>query len=104
MSFARHVLMRMFGRPRGLLGKIGGAIMARANRQCAAWVIYDVLRVQPGDGVLEVGFGPGVAIEQLVGASAARIAGVDPSEEMVAQARARNATAIANGRADLRIG
>jgi ubiquinone/menaquinone biosynthesis C-methylase UbiE len=104
MSIGRRVLMRMFGRPRGLLGRIGGAIMARANRQCAAWVIADVLRIQPSDNVLEVGFGPGVGIECLVRASAANVAGVDPSDEMVAQAKARNGNAVGQGRVDLRLG
>src|SRR5262249_32182313 len=85
-------------------GKIGGALMGRAKRQGGGWGIYDVLRGQPGEGGLEVGFGPRGAIEQLFGGSAARISGGEPSQGNVAQARARNATAIANGRADLRIG
>jgi hypothetical protein len=29
MSVGRSVLMRMFGRPRGVLGRLGGSIMAR---------------------------------------------------------------------------
>jgi hypothetical protein len=57
MSVARIVLTRMFGRPKGLLGKLGGFIMARMNYQCAAWVI-DLLHVQPNDKVLEVGCYP----------------------------------------------
>jgi ubiquinone/menaquinone biosynthesis C-methylase UbiE len=76
--------------------------MARANRKCAAWVI-DLLDVQPSDKVLEVGFGPGVGIQLLTSsASAGYVAGVDPSMEMVAQAR--NKKAIESGRADLRHG
>ena len=35
-------------------------------------------------------------------ASTGHIAGIDPSQEMVAQARARNAAAIESGRVDLR--
>ena len=104
MSAGRRVLMRTFGRPRGLLGRIGGAIMARMNRQCVTWVITDVLRIQPRDRVLEVGFGPGVGIECLAKASTAKVAGVDASDEMVGQARARNANALAQGRIDLRLG
>jgi ubiquinone/menaquinone biosynthesis C-methylase UbiE len=44
-----------------------------------------------------------MAIRRL-SALAAHVAGADPSGEMVAQARARNATAIENGRAELRRG
>src|SRR5882724_7542153 len=102
MSFGRRILMRMFGRPQGILGRVGGAIMARMNRDAAAQVI-GMLDIRPGDRVLEVGFGPGVAVELL----AARIddgaiAGVDPSPEMFKQATARNAQAIQAGKIDLR--
>lgn len=78
--------------------------MARTNRTCAAWVI-DLLQVQHSDKVLEVGFGPGVGIQLLTGlASAGYVAGVDPSNEMVAQATTRNKKAIETGRVDLREG
>jgi ubiquinone/menaquinone biosynthesis C-methylase UbiE len=78
--------------------------MARTNRECAAWVAR-LLEVRPDDKVLEVGFGPGTGIEFLARAALRGfVAGVDPSKEMVAQASARNAEAIANGRVDLRLG
>jgi ubiquinone/menaquinone biosynthesis C-methylase UbiE len=55
--------------------------------------------------VLEVGFGPGVIIRRLSKlASQGHAAGVDPSQEMVEQARARNAAAIESGHVDLRRG
>jgi tRNA A58 N-methylase Trm61 len=101
MSIMRNTLMDAFGRPQGLLGRLGGIIMARTNEGCGAWVT-DLLKVRPNDNVLEVGFGPGVIIQRLSKlAPAGHIAGIDPSLEMVEQARARNATAIQNGRVDL---
>ena len=104
MSIAHRMLMRMFGRPKGILGRLGGIIMARTNQPCAAWVI-DLLGIQPHDSVLEVGFGPGVGIELLArSVSEGYIAGVDPSEEMVEQARARNVNAMESSRVDLRYG
>jgi ubiquinone/menaquinone biosynthesis C-methylase UbiE len=100
----RRILMHMFGRPRGILGKLGGTIMARMNSACGAWVV-DLLAIKPSDRVLEVGFGPGVVIQNLARlASAGHVAGVDPSREMVAQAQARNASAIQSGRVELRLG
>ena len=49
--------------------------------------------------------GPGVIIQCLSKlASAGHVAGIDPSPEMVEQARARNAIAIKDGRIDLRRG
>jgi SAM-dependent methyltransferase len=102
MTVGRAILLRMFGRPQGKLGKLGGIIMARTNRKMAALAI-DLLGIHPSDRVLEVGFGPGVGIE-LLAETAGRVAGVDPSEEMVAQATARNATAIKAGRVEIRQG
>lgn len=96
--------MRMFGRPKGGLGRLGGFLMARMNRKVAAWAI-DLLNVHPSDRVLEVGFGPGVGIELLAKlAPLGHVMGVDCSKEMVGQATARNAKAIEAGRVDLREG
>src|SRR5262249_3458952 len=50
MSVTRNILMHMFGRPRGLLGRFGGVIMARMNEDCGAWVT-DLLEVGPNDSV-----------------------------------------------------
>ena len=98
------ISLRMFGRPQGFLGRLGGRIMARMNAECGLGVV-DLLEVQPQDRVLEVGFGPGVVIEMLSNrAREGLIAGVDPSREMVAQAQARNAAAIQRGSVDLRFG
>src|SRR3954454_16610312 len=102
MSVMRTILMQMFGRPRGVPGRLGGIIMAHTNADCGAWVI-ELLEIGPNDSVLEVGFGPGVIIQRL-SKLAGPIAGIDPSQEMVAQARARIATAIEDGRVDLRHG
>jgi ubiquinone/menaquinone biosynthesis C-methylase UbiE len=104
MGIARDILMRMFGCPQGLLGRLGGAIMARSNADFGSRAA-DLLGIQPGECVLEVGFGPGVVIGHLSDlASAGRVAGIDLSREMVEQARARNAASIQSGRVDLRHG
>jgi len=88
MSYARRILMRMFGRPEGLLGRLGGVIMARTNHLAAEDVIA-LLDVGAEDKVLEVGFGPGVGIKLLAKrASNGYVAGIDSSREMVAQAMA----------------
>lgn len=92
----------MFGRPQGLLGRLGGHIMARMNAACGAWVAQ-LLDVHPTDRVLEVGFGSGVVVAWLAArATAGLVAGVDPSPEMVGQALARNREAVRGGRVDLR--
>ncbi|MCE3485669.1 class I SAM-dependent methyltransferase, partial [Staphylococcus aureus] len=53
--------------------------------------------------MLEVGFGPGVIVQRLSRlVSEGHVAGIDPSREMVEQARARNAAVIKDGSVDLR--
>lgn len=95
LGIADGLLMQMFGRPKGLLGRLGGIILARTKRDFTQWVI-PLLEVQSDSKVLEVGFGPGVAIQILAATvSTGSVAGVDYSQEMVEQATTRNAKAIA---------
>jgi ubiquinone/menaquinone biosynthesis C-methylase UbiE len=95
--------MRMFGRPTGRLGRLGGLILARTNRKAAASAI-ELLAVRPGDRVLEIGFGPGVGIEMMAQrAPPVTVAGVDPSAEMLSQATARNAWAVRDCRVELHL-
>jgi SAM-dependent methyltransferase len=65
--------------------------------------VVDLLDLQPDDEVLEIGCGPGVAVEAAV-AAGAQVVGVDPSEVMRAMAAKRNVAAIAEGRVDIRPG
>jgi hypothetical protein len=48
----RTILLHMFDRPRGVLGRWGGIIMARMNEDCGFWVA-DLLEIGPEGGVLE---------------------------------------------------
>lgn len=104
LGIADSLLTRMFGRPKGVLGRLGGIILARTKHDFTQRVIH-LLDVQPQDKVLEVGFGPGVGIQMLAGAaSRGLIAGIDVSKEMVAQATSRNAKAIKAGLVQLQHG
>ena len=104
MSILNALLLRMFERPRGALGTLGGLIMARTNAECGFWV-SELLQIAPKDHILEVGFGPGVVTERLAKlAPAGRVAGVDQSIEMVELARAHNIIAIRKGSVDLQWG
>ena len=55
MHIMQNVFRRMFGQPRGFLGRMGGVIMARTNDACGAWAI-ELLNVASNETVLEVGF------------------------------------------------
>ncbi|MFC4561632.1 class I SAM-dependent methyltransferase [Nocardiopsis mangrovi] len=86
-----------FALPRGLSGRLAGRIMARANRDRNAELL-DWLDVRAGTRVLEVGCGPGVLVELLARRPGVAVTAVDPSDEMVAMARRRNARALRSGR------
>lgn len=93
-----------YRQPSGLVGRWIGGKMARQHRPENLWTV-NLLDVQPSDHVLEIGFGPGIAVEALARRAAnGLVAGVDFSPTMVAAASQRNAAAIRDGRVDLRCG
>jgi cyclopropane fatty-acyl-phospholipid synthase-like methyltransferase len=92
-----------FRQPHGLLGHMAGWIMANrpSNRERNLWTL-GVLELEPHHRVLEIGFGPGYAIEHLVAKlNTGRAVGLDHSEIMLAQASKRNAAAIKAGKLEL---
>jgi SAM-dependent methyltransferase len=95
-----------FGRPTGFLGRLAGWIMAHrsSNRRRNAWAV-SLLDVQRDDRVLEIGFGPGIAIRELSRIVVeGYVCGLDHSDLMVRQAAKRNAEAVRRGQVDLRLG
>ena len=99
-----HTLARQARQPSGLLGRLFGMGMGRMNQGVNDWVI-SLLDLQPEHAVLELGFGPGKALqaaERLV--PKGRLCGVDMSSAMFDQAARRNRAAIQAGKMDLRLG
>ncbi|GAA5194667.1 class I SAM-dependent methyltransferase [Rugosimonospora acidiphila] len=97
-------IVAQFGRPRGAAGRVVGWVLAHrgSNRERNLWVA-SLLDVRPTDRVLEIGFGPGVAIAELARrATHGRIYGIDHSAVMVRQASRRNAVAVRAHRVELR--
>jgi len=97
-----HDVIGQAHHPRGAAGRVAAWEMAHrpSNRQRSSWVV-SLLDVQPADQVLEVGFGPGLAIAALVRAGAGHVCGFDHSGVMLRQASRRNAAAIRAGRVTL---
>src|ERR1700745_682211 len=81
--------------PRGAAGSVTGWVFAHrpSNRQRNRWVV-SLLDVRPADQVLEIGFGPGLAVAALVRAGAGHVYGIDHSGVMLRQASRRNAAAV----------
>lgn len=88
--------------PQGLGGALAGRLMARKNRERIAWAVRE-LAIRSGDRVLEIGYGPGVAVEEILSrVPDCEIYGLDPSTVMHAQAARRNRRAVESGKVTLR--
>ena len=90
-----HDVIGQAHHPRGAAGRVTAWEMAHrpSNRQRNRWVV-SLLGVQPDGQVLEIGFGPGLAIAELARAGAGHVYGIDHSGVMLRQASRRNAAAI----------
>lgn len=92
-----------FAKPRGFRGRVAGWLMTlgRGNHRRNAWAIQR-LQLQPSDVVLEIGFGPGLAISEMSQVlTKGLIYGVDESQVMVETSSQRNRAAIRAGRVKL---
>jgi ubiquinone/menaquinone biosynthesis C-methylase UbiE len=101
-----RAVVSQFRRPHGMGGRAAGWIMGKrgSNRERNIWAV-GLLDVQPDARVLEIGFGPGVAVREMARrATNGLVVGVDHSDVMLRQARKRNAAAVRDGRVDLRLG
>lgn len=90
MSLKRHIV-RQFAKPTGLLGNVAGRLMARrtSNRIRNARTV-EMMHLMPNMRVLEIGCGPGLALLACARVvEAGRVVGLDHSETMIGQSRAR---------------
>ena len=91
-------------KPTGILGEIAGSVMAATNKEVNRWTIAQ-MEISPNERILEVGYGPGVALDTLLNVvTHGMVSGVDHSEVMENQARRRNKAAIREGRLNLQVG
>jgi ubiquinone/menaquinone biosynthesis C-methylase UbiE len=93
-----HTIGRQLQNPTGLTGRVIGRAMSIANARPNE-IAVNALHIDPCDTVLELGFGPGHAINAMTAqAFAGMVYGIDQSPVMLAQARRRNRQAIREGR------
>jgi len=96
----RSYIVRQFKKPHGMMGALAGPIMASrpSNRHRNRWTV-ELLDIKPGDRIIEIGCGPGLALEECLAKVAdGHVAGVDHSATTLNQARLRTANAIKQGR------
>jgi arsenite methyltransferase len=104
-TMRKRVLRAAFGRPSGLAGRLGGAVMARGNAEQERRAA-ELASPGPGATVVAVGHGPGVGLVPLAEAVSpgGRVVGVDPSASMRAAAARRCAGLLREGTLELRDG
>lgn len=93
-------LVRQFGNPQGLAGRLAGWIMATrsSNLERNRWAL-ELLALQPMDNVLELGPGPGVTLGRILEQCPdGRVVGLDHSALMVQRCRRVHRKAISDGR------
>ena len=102
MGILDKFISAQYRRPSGLVGRYIGGLMVKQHAPENGWTV-DLLHAQPEDFILEIGFGGGYAIQQLAHiVQRGKLAGVDFSSTMVAEAKKRNAAAVSDGLVDLR--
>ncbi|MEZ5667092.1 MAG: methyltransferase domain-containing protein [Alphaproteobacteria bacterium] len=103
----RRYVYAQFGNPHGPVGLLAGRIMLRkqSNVRRNLWTV-DLLALRRGMHVLEIGHGPGFALQQVcarLGDDGSAV-GFDRSAAMTGMARRRNRAAVAAGRLRLLTG
>lgn len=90
--------------PTGDIGRAVGEFMARKNERMTK-AAYNYLELNEGDRILEIGPGIGALVWMLVtNDNKVSYKGIDISETMIEDARARNADLIATGRVEFQVG
>ena len=98
----RDNMMKQFSKPKGLLGKLAGIIMAKraSNIERNLWGI-SMLNVQPDNIILEIGCGPGIAVEAIAAhLTTGKIVALDYSDVMISMAKRKNKASIMTGKVE----
>lgn len=93
-------ISRQFRKPDGWLGRIVSKIMIKGNSREYDNMLKE-LDVKPGDRIFEIGYGPGIGIDQICSAYDCHVSGIDFSELMFKQASERNKMHIQRNKAEL---
>ncbi|AJD90071.1 hypothetical protein JMA_07540 [Jeotgalibacillus malaysiensis] len=87
---------KQFSHPEGKAGKVAGFIMSKENRKLNRWA-SGCLDLHPGEHVLEIGFGPGVCLENLL-KKGVTVDGLDASAAMAQLAEKRLRKQLESGK------
>ncbi len=95
------ILLNQLAKPDGFYGEIVASCLSTTFESVNQWAV-DLMRVQPKETVLEIGFGTGQAIRELVNRTpASRVIGIDSAPLMLQKATQLNQNAIQRGKVQL---
>jgi SAM-dependent methyltransferase len=104
LSRVARAINRQAASPHGLLGRLLGGYWRREHLHLNREVVAR-LGVHPGHRVLEIGSGPGDALDEAARrARGGKVIGIDASSLMVRLARERNLDAVLRGAVEVRLG
>lgn len=89
-ALGEALITNTFGRPAGLLGRLGGRLMAHGNGPTERHMIA-LAAPEASETVVLIGPGPGVGVQAALTAGASRVIAVDPSPVMLAACRRQGA-------------
>ncbi len=96
-----RIVLNQLANPEGFYGEIVASCLSTTFESVNRWAV-DLMQVQPGEAVLEIGFGPGQAIQELARQTqSSRIVGIDSAPLMLQKASALNQAAIQSGQVKL---
>ncbi|RSM73040.1 SAM-dependent methyltransferase [Kibdelosporangium aridum] len=101
-SLGTRILRNGFGCPRGLLGRVGGWLMARGNAATERHLV-SLAGLGEDEVVVVLGHGPGIGLEA-AGMKSRHVIGIEPSRTMRDVAARRCKELIGEGRVTVRDG
>lgn len=103
MSTFSEYISSQFGNPRGPIGTICCLIMNNMNRSMYQSIIHS-MKLGNQSKVLDIGYGNGYLIQQILKKSPSEVYGIDISEDMRQKTLKRNKKAAATGQLHVSLG
>ena len=98
----RAFLAKQLGHPSGIFGRLLMRLLNKGNATMNDFA-FQQLDLKPNDNVLEIGFGGGYLLEQIIASQIpSRIAGIDPQLDVIDMGQKKFAPAVARGYLELK--
>ncbi|MBT2679424.1 class I SAM-dependent methyltransferase [Bacillus sp. ISL-35] len=99
MERIQEYIDNQYRTPKGLIGTVIGEKMVKQHKPETLWTI-ELLNIQQGESVLELGCGSGYAMKLILEQDKTRVVGLDLSPTVIRSAKMRNKKAFMEEKAD----